>query len=371
MELSTLLRELVAALPPLENRMANFRALVGFDGFVDRIQHLVQARNLADATYFEDIATFAQHLGTLAGKSGQVEMVTLETKIGGNAPILANSLASLGIRNYCAGAIGDPVFGQMHPLCEKLPLCPPATTNAFEFGDGKLMFSDMGTFETLDWEKVKQVLAPPNLREYARSSQLLAFVDWANLPRCTSIWRGLLTEVVALQPDPGQHFLFDICDPSRNSAPAIVEVLEVVSGYYPYGQVTLGMNENETRKVWLALHGHSPNAQVAMPSLRQVAEDIFARVRVHTLLVHPTDRSLACTRDGIVELPNRAVAQPKILTGGGDNLNAGYCLGLLAGLPLPHCMVLGMANAGAYIQNGYSPGLAELGAYLQAWQAGY
>jgi hypothetical protein len=292
--------------------------------------------------------------------------------LGGNAPILANALGALGIRSFVVASIGDPVFGQMHPLCQQVPLGPAAATNAFEFLDGKLMFSDMGPFAHLTWEKVKSVVSPPNLRAYALQSQLLAFVDWANLPHCTGIWQGLLDEVVRYLPtESPKKYLFDLCDPSRNSPEAIREVLEVVSSYSAFGHVTLGMNENEARKIWLVLNGYSPNdmeSSAEMPALDLVANAIFNQIKVHTLLVHPVDRSIACTVAGTLELKGRLVERPKILTGGGDNLNSGFCLGLLSGLPLSHCMVLGMANSGAYIQNGFSPGLHELRDYLRAWE---
>jgi sugar/nucleoside kinase (ribokinase family) len=374
MQIRPILRELNELLPSLADKVDGYRALVGFDGFVDRIQHIVQNRELNQVAHFQTIATFASHLSTLAGKSGQVEVDTQETKLGGNAPIMANALGSLGIRNYVVASIDDPVFAQMHPLCQHVPLGPAASTNAFEFLDGKLMFSDMGPFAHLTWEKVKSVVSPPSLRAYALESQLLAFVDWANMPHCTGIWQGLLDEVVQYLPqDQPKKFLFDICDPSRNTPEAIREVLEVVSAYSAFGNVTLGMNENEAQKIWLVLNGYSPNdagAFAQVPKLDEASNFIFHQLKVHTLLVHPVDRSIACTSAGTLELPGRVVERPKILTGGGDNLNAGFCLGLLAGLSLPHCMVLGMANSGAYIQNGFSPGLHELRNYLLAWERG-
>ncbi len=372
MPIAPILRELIELLPTLTEKVGDYRALVGLDGFVDRIQHIVQNREINQVGYFQSIATFSSHLGTLAGRSGQVEMDTQETKLGGNAPIMANALGALGIRNYVVACIGDPVFGQMHPLCQQVPIGPAAYTNAFEFQDGKLMFSDMGAFAHLTWEKVKSVISPPSLRAYAVESQLLAFVDWANMPHCTGIWQGLLDEVVRYLPiDPPKKFLFDLCDPSRNTPEAIREVLAVVSQYSAFGQVTLGMNENEARKIWLVLNGYSPNdnAQLhQMPKTNLAANFIFDQLKIHTLLVHPVDRAIACTAAGTTEIAGRVVNRPKILTGGGDNLNAGYCLGLLAGLPLAKCMVLGMASSGAYIQYGFSPGLHELRDYLREWE---
>jgi predicted phosphoribosyltransferase len=68
-----------------------------------------------------------------------------------------------------------------------------------------------------------------------------------------------------------------------------------------------------------------------------------------------------------MEMQGNVVTKPKVLTGGGDNLNAGYSLGLLAGYEIHYCMLLGMAASGAYIQNGISPNISELIVYLDKW----
>jgi sugar/nucleoside kinase (ribokinase family) len=55
------------------------------------------------------------------------------------------------------------------------------------------------------------------------------------------------------------------------------------------------------------------------------------------------------------------------LTGGGDNLNAGFCLGLLNNLSIEECMLAGMATSGAYVQNGFSPSMDDLIEYLKTY----
>jgi sugar/nucleoside kinase (ribokinase family) len=56
-----------------------------------------------------------------------------------------------------------------------------------------------------------------------------------------------------------------------------------------------------------------------------------------------------------------------VQTGGGDNLNAGYCLGLLLGLDPSQCMILGMASSGSYVQESQSPDVTQLISYLKNW----
>ncbi|NJO01528.1 MAG: hypothetical protein HC880_07420 [Bacteroidia bacterium] len=67
------------------------------------------------------------------------------------------------------------------------------------------------------------------------------------------------------------------------------------------------------------------------------------------------------------ELPGRVVAKPRISTGGGDNLNAGFCFGQLLGFSLPESLLLGMATSGAYVASGESPDIPALVAYLWQW----
>ncbi|GAB2583071.1 hypothetical protein [Spirosoma areae] len=361
----------------LETVEPSARAFVGFDGYMDRIQKVVRSKSPTGSQYFDTIDEVADLMHTLAGKSGQIEIVTLATKIGGNAPILANALAALGIPNCCVGPLDDPIFEQMHTRCERVSLGPPATTNALEFSDGKIMLSEVAPFELLRWTYLAEQIGLERLRQQYVDSQLLAFVDWANLPHGNELWRGYLTNIVQTTPVAATpHFLFDLCDPTKRSAEEVVDCLDIVAAYAPYGSVTLGMNENEARRIYLALNGHSPADAVRLaqtPDLSTIATCIRQQMgrsagAVPAVLIHPTASSLVATESGIEQQTGRLVPIPKVLTGAGDNLNAGYCWGLLNGFGATDCLLLGMAASGAYIQNGYSPTVADLIAYLDNWQ---
>ena len=75
-------------------RVPKLTAFVGLDGFVDEILHVVDKRY--DATRFDrvpTIAAYASRLAAAAGKSANIELVNVMTKLGGNGPIMANALA--------------------------------------------------------------------------------------------------------------------------------------------------------------------------------------------------------------------------------------------------------------------------------------
>ena len=125
-DLDSLWRKLI----PLRNYEEDSHlAFTGFDGFVDKIQRVIAKRKGDDSTYFETVNEFTDHLGSMSKTGGNFEITTTKVRIGGDAPILANTLASLGIQTHCLGAMGSPtlhpVFMKMHKLCEITSVIDP------------------------------------------------------------------------------------------------------------------------------------------------------------------------------------------------------------------------------------------------------
>src|SRR5205085_1828591 len=79
-------------------RAGQMSAFIGLDGFVDEILHVVDKRESAEKyVRLPKIAQLAQRLAAAAGQSTNIELVSQLTKLGGNGPIMANALASLGL----------------------------------------------------------------------------------------------------------------------------------------------------------------------------------------------------------------------------------------------------------------------------------
>jgi hypothetical protein len=376
MENSTfsLLSDLQKKLASVNTIPAQKKIFVGFDGFVDTIQKAVKQKQNYKTLYFETIGEFAERIKGAAGKSGQVEMITEKIKLGGNAPILSNTLGKLGIRSYCLGSMGfpeiDPVFKMMNNTCEVISVLNPGRSSAVEFRDGKIIFSELSAFNSYDWEYIKHTAGVEKIREAVLNSSMLCFVDWVNLPHASNIWEGILDNIIKPSGKKDFLFFFDLCDPSKKTTEQIDEVLDLMSSFSPYGKVTLGLNENETLKIWCSIRGvkdSDPVERCTIPSVREAGDAIYKAMNIDTLLVHPIDRTIVYHQRETLELPGRLVMKPKVLTGGGDNLNAGYCLGMLSGLSIRHCMLLGMAASGAYIENGISPDVKALIDYLSVW----
>src|ERR1700745_3064617 len=80
-------------------KVREMSAFVGLDGFVDEILHVVDKRESAQVYQrLPTIAKLASRLGGPAGQSTNVELVRQLTKLGGNGPIMANALASFGLK---------------------------------------------------------------------------------------------------------------------------------------------------------------------------------------------------------------------------------------------------------------------------------
>lgn len=369
-----LLDELRKLVIGFANQPMTKKVFVGFDGFVDTIQKAVKQKQNFSTLYVPTISEFALQIKSAAGKSGQIELVTERVKVGGNAPILANTLGKLGIQSYCAGSLGyperHPIFSELDSKCQVISLTNPGDSRAIEFQDGKIILSELSVFNTFNWDYIKKNHGIENLRKAIVDSSIVALVDWVNLPHSSELWEGVLDDIIKPSGRKDFTFLFDLCDPSKKTSEQIDEILDIISCFSPYGSVTLGLNENETIKIWCALHGKdaaNPEDCAMIPTVRDAGDALYKAINIDCLLVHPIDRTLVYRKHQTIELKGRLVPQPKVLTGGGDNLNAGYCLGVMKGLSIQHCMLLGMATSGAYIQNGESPDLASIVEYLDTW----
>ena len=96
-------------------------AVVGLDGFVDEILHVVDKRSSVDAyERVPTIAALAERINSAAGRSANIELVSRRTKIGGNGPILASALGTLGASVTYVGAVGYPgLHGVFQPLAQR------------------------------------------------------------------------------------------------------------------------------------------------------------------------------------------------------------------------------------------------------------
>lgn len=345
-------------LPKIAEAAVKRKAMIGFDGYIDEMFRVVERSNGTDTPiFYQDIPSFAARVAAAAGKSADIEIVPTDKKLGGNAPIMANALSRLGVTTVCIGAMGHPkldsAFAEMSQICQCISLCDPAPTTALEFSDGKVMFANAQPLLQLNWERIKELLGLERLQSLFCEADLIALVNWSGVPDTEAIWAGIHREVLPALRGTNRTFFFDLADPTKKSRNEIERILKLICSFSPFGRVILGLNENEALKIHAALFGQECSTEEAVQSL-------YDQLQIHALIVHPIDRCIAATADGLSVEYGSVVKHPRLSTGGGDNFNAGFCLGQLLGWSIPDSTVLGMKVSGFYVGNGYSPTLAQL-----------
>ncbi|QDU72357.1 PfkB family carbohydrate kinase [Mucisphaera calidilacus] len=363
-----------AGLRAYGNRAERARAVVGFDGFVDSIIRVVDQRE--DATTYTSLATIADFGGRVsaaAGKSANFEFVTTLQKLGGNGPIMANAMAAGEVSMTYLGSIGypepDPIFQELVDRSQTvIPLAEAGRTDALEFDDGKLMLGKYAHLLTLGADRIRETIGVEKMVEVLAETDLLAMINWTMMPGTQTIWELLRDEILPGLDRGGRERLmvfFDLCDPAKRTMEDLQEALKVMSSLQEHADVILGMNLAEATHVVKALG--LPAAPDPEAEIETTAVAVREALDTHAAVVHPRAGAAACrVVDGAVHSAAFAgpfVKHPRLSTGAGDNFNAGFCLGLLAGLELEQCLCTGTATSGFYVRNAASPTLNELAGF--------
>jgi sugar/nucleoside kinase (ribokinase family) len=370
MNASTLREQCARQLNSLVARAAGFSAFVGLDGFVDEIVHVVDQReNAQEYTRLPTITSFAERIAGAAGRSTNIEMVTQRTKLGGNGPIMANALATLGLKITYVGALGYP---NLHPVFEPLAkratvhtISEPGYTDAAEFLDGKVMLVKSQSLADITWESIDKRLGHDRFLKNFTSADLVAFVNWTMIPFMTEIWEELHKQARPAAQVPRRKIFFDLADPEKRPDDDIARALQLISDFQRGFDVILGLNEKESFEIAQALgipnKGHTPEA------LSEMSLEIAGKLRVSTLVVHPVTYALAVS-DGKVDLVHGPVImKPVITTGAGDHFNSGFCLGKLLGFNNEMSLLCGVSTSGFYVKTGQSPEMRDLAALMDNW----
>ncbi len=364
---SSLPSQVLDQLAGSRDRLAQARVLVGLDGFVDTILHVVQTRvSLTEFTRMERMGEFAERIAAAAGFSANMELVTQMVKLGGNGPIMANALGAYGTPVTYIGNLGAPA---VHPifaeLCERATvhsIAEPGYTDAIEFDDGKLMFGKHESLKAVSWETILAHVPEAELVHIFSESSLIALVNWTMLTQMDGILENLLSRVAPLLTGEKRWLFFDLADPAKRSREDIAAVLAQVTRFERYFRVILGLNLQESRQVGEVLGIEAPDETYG--TVTHHAANIREALAIDTVVIHPTHFAAAADATGAAHVVGPFTAKPKITTGAGDHFNAGFCIGRLLGLGLEGSLQIGVATSGFYVRNAQSPQLEDLQEFL-------
>lgn len=349
---------------PLENK----KITVGFDGCCDVLVRLI--RNIdtqtSEKTYFSLIKEFGEYIIDKQGKSCSIGFEEQSKKIGGNAPILANALGALGIKTNVIGTLGYPeineVFLQMSDNCTLFSYDDIQTATALEFSDGKIIFSPQHIFNKRVWDNIKKIIGTSNVKPLFFNADVIALVNWSELNYATELWGDLYSEFEQAGEIEKQKYVFiDLADCSRNQVPDRVQIIEDICRFSKFRKVVLSVNENEANVLYKTFFDQQENDYL------KIGERLMGKFGFDILIIHTRRESFTFMEKDIIQIPTFFIDNPQISTGGGDNFNAGFILGLTLGADMETCSVLGNALSSYYITSGHSPDLMSLENHLREW----
>jgi len=330
--------------------------LVGFDGFIDELSLCVDKR--ISQEHYERLGEITQLAARIQGASGRscnIELVPMQKKLGGNAPILANALARSGSKVALIGAMGaptiDPIFQDLCSRCIfYASIANPGYTDAIEFLDGKILLGKLTPIHHITVESVLKTVPKATFIQLIDHVDLVACTNWTMIPAMTDIFQFLLESVYPFVTKKRRLLFIDLADPAKRSVDDLKRALMILKSLQSVCSVCLGLNVSEAEQVAAALSVSSKNL---CPSIQKA-------LGIEQVVVHAHDHSVGADASNSYRFDGPYFKNPKVLTGGGDNFNAGYCLGLASGLHLEECLFLGNHTAGYYVLNGESPSLSEL-----------
>jgi hypothetical protein len=344
---------------------------VGFDGFTDEIISVVnQSINNEYKTFIPTIKEFGQKILDASDKSCNFELVTKQTKIGGNAPIFTNALLEGGHDISFAGAIGilkeiEPLFQDMANRCKHVfPLTKSAKSDALEFQDGKIIFGKLKYLNEITYENLKKQIPLNSLIEILESTDLLVSANWTMLPFMTEIWKGILFDVAPKFPKrtTPRYLFIDLADPAKRTNEDLLEALETLKELNNYYNVILGLNISEAERICKIFKiDFLINSSEEM---QQSLKFLFKALKITRILVHQAKFAILIDEEDYFYNTSFYTKKPEVTTGAGDNFNAGYCNALLHGLGKEETLILALATAGFYVRHGQSPTMEQLSHFL-------
>jgi sugar/nucleoside kinase (ribokinase family) len=360
------------ALSDAADRLSASKATIGFDGFIDEIIHAVDVRSDKD-TYvpIPTIESLGRRILSAAGKSANIELVPLRQKLGGNGPLMASALGSLGPKIVCVGLMGKPLQAVFEKLALDLPNIEmisagePGFTQALEFTDGKLMLGKPGTMRDMNWPNLVAALGKRR-DEVLFGGQLLAVTNWTQLTEMTP----LLVEMEKVLPVSANLTIFvDLADPEKRPKQDLLEVLNLFSRIQKKAKLILGVNLREAEQVSAVL-GIPEVPEDSVEGGVAASKRIAQKMAIHGVVIHMVAYASAFVGGVSAGVPGPFCAKPVLTTGAGDHFNGGFAAGVLAGLPLEQCLWTGVCTSGDYVRIGRSPSFGELLAFQRDWADG-
>ena len=346
----------------------DLRMVVGMDGFIDEILHLVDKRqNIKQFDRVPTLKMYGEMITRAAGLSTNVEIVPVEVRLGGNGPYMSNALLSYGVKLTYIGALGNPihpVYQDFAAKAEKVySLCEPGHNQALEFDDGKLMMLKPEVFTGITWQRVKELVGPPKeIAALIDKCDLLGLIDWSIVFNMTDIWQNLIDEVLPLMADRPVKPLafFDLSDPEKRTKEDILHGMKQLAMFESKFRAILGLNEKELYQI-------ADTFDIKADNLKDTITALSKKLNIYCLMVHPVKDAHCVIDNTYYQVDGPYCEKPLTTTGAGDNFNAGFCLAQALGLDPTASLTMGVCSSGYYVRNAKSGTYEQVMDFAKTW----
>ena len=217
--------------------------------------------------------------------------------------------------------------------------------------------------ETYRWSHMRNDASIEALTKYLSNCSIIEFADYESVKEAADFYDGLFADVIKRSIDKRTiEFIFQLGDISGRTVFEIDEVLDVIGQYARHGRVSLVMDEQEADKLWDLLCGIHYE-----PSPKEKYQLQFKTMRIDTLLILYTNGVLQCSKEGQSDFAGRTWDNCHAYPHSREFFLAGYRLGLLLHLTIPHAITLGLAVSGTYRATASIPTSTTLLTYINDW----
>jgi hypothetical protein len=343
------------------------KILLGCDGFVDETYEIVEVRkSQADFTAMKKLRQFGDLIVARADGGVGVELVPKRRCEGGFAINTGRVAAALGLKPRLPGLYGreviDPAYEEFKENCELASLGDPALTIALEFGDGKILMSNLEAVSSLTWNDFEKHFGSAKLRELFSGVDILGLGYWSLTANFDDLFKGFMSQYESLPPP--RRMFFDFADIKKKSSESFLKSLELIRSYNSKIPMTFSLNEHEVLELFSRLGVDRPElTPAAIASALTVARD---KIGFDELVVHtPEFAAASSATDGEAYAMQDRQTNVLRLAGAGDSFNGGYLCASIGDLPPKERLVVANAVAAFFVTHATAPAKEELLAQIE------
>jgi hypothetical protein len=338
------------------------KILLGCDGFVDETYEIVEVRTSRDEfPPMKKLRQFGELIVARADGGVGVELVPKRRCEGGFAINTGRVAARLGLRPILPGLYGgqtiDPAYEEFKDICDLESLGDPALTIALEFGDGKVLMSNLEAVSSLSWQDFNNHFGAAKLKDMFSEVDILGLGYWSLTANFDDLFNGFMQQYETLSPP--RRMFFDFADIKKKSSASFIQSLDLIKMFNSKIPMTFSLNEHEVLELLSRVGVPHPQLtpEAITPALKSAREKIgFDEVVVHT----PEFAAASSAVEGEAYAIQERQTSVRRLAGAGDSFNGGFLCASLGNLPLKNRLVLANAVAAYFVTHANAPTKEEL-----------